>query len=450
MTQKSTPNFFEFNPLDVKYQAKVLRDMGCRYNYKLGTHEVLLSGSIGSAKSLLMAHKAIKHCMQFPRARVLLGRRAMPDLKSTIFKKTLEHLEEALIEDKDFTANHSTASITFRNGSEIITRSWADKHYSKMRSLELSAACIEELSENDDEDKAAYIEIVSRIGRLSHVPEKFIISATNPDSPSHWIYKYFMLDQSPTKHVYYSVTTDNKFLPPEYINKLKETFDPKMVQRMIYGQWIDIAGETIYYQYERPKQYKDYSYEVDKSYPVRLCFDFNIGDGKPMSCAVSQYIKDHWHFYNESVIHSADTSQILEDLLNRNLINKDIEVIVHGDAAGSSRDTRSKTTDYDIIRNFLRQSGIRHQIQVAASNPPIRNRHNIVNGYLCNSENQVRISVYKDAKTVDEGLRLTKLKTGGHYIEDDSKQYQHITTAIGYGIVYVHNNKDRINTQVRF
>lgn len=450
MTQRSTPNFFEFNPLDVKYQAKVLRDMGCRYNYKLGSHEILLSGAVGSSKSTLMAHKAVLHCVQYPNARVLLARRAMPDLKSTIFKKVLEHMNGAFIEGKDFVANHSTASIKFRNGSEMITKSWADKQYFKLRSIDLSGACIEELSENDEEDKEAYIEIVSRVGRFKHIPEAFIMSATNPDSPSHWIYKYFMLDKSETKHVYYSITSDNKFLPPQYIEKLKQTYDEKMIQRMLYGQWIDIAGETIYYQYIRDRNYIENSYKVDKTYPVRLCWDFNIGDGKPMSCAVAQYINDHWHFYNEAVIHSADTNQILEDLLNRGLISKDQEVIVHGDAAGSSRDTRSKTTDYDIIRNFLSRAGIRFQIHVPASNPPVRNRHNIVNGYLCNSEGRVRISVYKDAKTIDEGLRLTKLKQGGHYIEDDSKAYQHITTAIGYGIVYAQNNKDRINTQVRF
>jgi hypothetical protein len=47
----------------------------------------------------------------------------------------------------------------------------------------------------------------------------------------------------------------------------------------------------------------------------------------------------------------------------------------------------------------------------------------------------VSVRVHKRAKTVDEGLRLTKLKAGGHYIEDDTKHYQHVTTALGYGLI---------------
>ena len=369
----------------------------------------------------------------------------MPDLKSTIFQKILEHLEGALVEGVDYQPNYSNTSIYFRNGSEIISKSWADGHYHKMRSLELSAAAIEELSENDLDDKQAYMEILTRVGRITHVPESFVMCATNPDSPSHWIYEHWMLSQDPTRKVYYSVTSDNPFLPPQYIEKLKKTYDAKMVERMIYGKWIEIAGENVYYQYTRERNYKDESYKVDKSYPVRVSFDFNIGDGKPMSASVSQYINDTHHFYNESIIHSANTEQTLQDLEARGLLPKDQLIIIHGDASGRNRDTRSKTTDYEIIKAFLQRGGYQMKLEVPIYNPPIRARHNIMNGYLCNSEGQVRLYVYKDAKTIDEGMRLVRLKEGGNYIEDDSKAFQHVTTACGYSVMWLVNNANRAN-----
>lgn len=40
-----------------------------------------------------------------------------------------------------------------------------------------------------------------------------------------------------------------------------------------------------------------------------------------------------------------------------------------------------------------------------------------------------------------EGFRLTKLKEGADYIEDDANDYQHITTSVGYWVVYIHNSK---------
>jgi len=74
------------------------------------------------------------------------------------------------------------------------------------------------------------------------------------------------------------------------------------------------------------------------------------------------------------------------------------------------------------------------EFDLPLSNGPIRKRHNAVNAFCLNDKAKRRLFVYKDAPTADEGLRLTQLKKGGQYIEDDSKRYQHISTAIGYGL----------------
>jgi PBSX family phage terminase large subunit len=430
----STPSLSEFDPRDVPYQYDVLDDVRNNYDYSKGCHEVLLSGSVGSAKSLLMAHIIVTHCLENSGARFCLGRKAMPDLKATIFQKILEHIEGDLVEGEDYQVNHTSATIYFANGSEIISRSWSDKKYKKLRSLELSGACIEELTENNDEDKNAYDELKMRVGRLPHIKETLMISATNPDAPSHWAYKYFIVSESDTRHVYYSVTTDNKFLPPQYISQLMKDLDPKMAQRMIYGKWIEIVQEVVYYNYNRDIHYRDSEYTINPDYPVRQHFDFNIGAGKPMSSCFTQYINDHWHVFDEVVIQGADTGSAMTEAWERGLLNKSHTLIIHGDSAGNNHDTRSKVTDYEIIKNFLLSKRIGHEMRVLPANPPIRRRHNNVNAYLLNAEGRTRVTVYKNAKTMDEGLRLVKLKNGGQYLEDDSKYYQHITTAFGYGL----------------
>ena len=88
-------------------------------------------------------------------------------------------------------------------------------------------------------------------------------------------------------------------------------------------------------------------------------------------------------------------------------------------------------------------------MQVPRSNPPVRTRHNIVNAYCQNDLGQHRLTVYAKCKTLDKGLRLTALKKGGSYIEDDSKPYQHITTALGYGVVYTSKLNEKKNNQIR-
>jgi hypothetical protein len=309
-----------------------------------------------------------------------------------------------------------------------------------VRSLELSAVIIEELTEHDDNDKEAYDEIKMRVGRLPHIHEKWILAATNPDSPGHWVYRYFMEEKRPTKHVYYSITEQNPFLPKSYIEQLKNDLDPKLARRMLYGEWIEITQDVIYYAYDKARNYVDTSYTPNLDYPIWITWDFNIGEGKPLSLALFQFYDDTIHIFNEVVIHGMRTEDSCDELAARRLLEYPVTYYLTGDASGKHNDTRSKKSDYGIIEKFFSNyqtednRPLDFELKVSLGNPPIRARHNLVNAYCQNESGKIRLKVYKDAPTADKGLRLTQLKKGGKYIEDDSKEYQHISTAIGYGL----------------
>lgn len=444
----SIPTLAEFNPKDVPYQFDVLKDIRRNFHYASGqtvgdslspggVHQVLLSGSVGSAKSLLMAHIVITHCLFNPGAVAGIGRLTMPSLKDTLLDVILKHLGR----DIPYVLNRVKGSITFANGSKILSFSWADGNFSKFRSYEFSLFAIEELTENDD--KEFYTEILLRVGRLKHVEEKLLICATNPDDPAHWAYKHFITGSKtdPTIHVYYSKTRENKFLPASYITTLEKNLDEKMAQRMLEGVWLSIAGDVVYYSYTQEGNFRDFPYAIDTDFTVHLSFDFNIGVGKPMSCVFYQIDRQgNFHFFEEIVIEGARTEGILEEAGARGLFNKDTFYLIHGDATGGARTTVSKKSNYDIITEFLNayrtheNKTVKFRIAVPRSNPPIRARHNLVNSLMRNVHGNHRLFVYQGCPVTDEGFRLTKLRERGQYIEDDSKYYQHVTTAAGYGI----------------
>ena len=434
----STPSFLEFNPDHIPYQRQVITDVRQNFDYSKGTHEVLLSGSVGSAKSTLMAHIVLTHVLFNPGSRFMLGRLSMPALRSTLFNKVLEHIGPDLIEIKDYKVNQTSASIKFWNNSEIISRSWQDAKYFKVRSLELSGAAIEETAENPT--PTAYDEIKMRVGRLPHVKENIILNATNPDEPHHWLYKRFILPNSSgnkhqTRHVYYSRTEENPFLPPQYIEQLKRDLDPLMARRMLYGEWLSIAGDNVYYAYNRDLHFTSNSYIVNPAYPVWLSWDFNIGHGKPMSACAMQYINGTFHIFSEVIIDGARTADTVDEFIDRGIIKEgNQQYFVTGDASGRARDTRSSVSDYDIIAKKLAAANIKYALRVPLSNPPVRARHNKVNAKLMNSLGESRVIVW-NCPTIDEGLRMVKLKKGSNYIEDDSFRAQHVTTAIGYAIM---------------
>lgn len=439
----STPNVEQFIPLPGQLDViKAVR----KSDYSKGTWEFLLSGSVGSSKSLTMAHVGVTHCLMYPNANVLIGRLALPQLKATLCQKIRAHCQA--IPGLDVKYNQTSGDFKFPNGSKMTAVSWSDKNYEKLGSYEASCALIEELVETKEKD--FYDKIMQRVGRLPHIHENFILSATNPGSPSSVWYKHLIDSNAPRVKVFYSNTFDNPYLPKSYIEGLMERLDAKQVERMVYGKWVEINQEVIYYEYNKDHNFINQDYEIDRRYPIRLMYDFNIGQGKPLSLVLAQY-KNHndtWHIFDEVIIEGQRTADSLEEMGGRGYFEKyrNHKFIVHGDASGRNKDTRSIRSDYDIIDKHLANVApkINYSIEVPKKNPPIRDRHNSVNGYLRNAKGTRKLFVYKGCDTVDEGLRLTCLKDKGQYIEDDSKHYQHCTTAIGYGVKYV---ADRVHRQ---
>jgi len=346
--QGSTPTLTEFDPAQVPFQLRVIKDIRKNFDYSEGmVHELLLSGSVGSAKSLLGAHLIVTHCLMYSNAQALLGRRSMPSLKDTILKKVLDHLAT----DISYSFNKHRGIIEFENGSIIIPYSWADGNYEKVRSLELSCAVIEELTENDTLD--FYHEIKMRVGRLPHIKENWICSLTNPGSPSSEHFKYFISPSGPNRHVYYSLTTENKFLPKGYVRGLLQSLDPRTAERMIYGKWVDIVTEVIYHQYDRELNYRNTSYRVNDNFPVILSWDFNIGKGKPLSMCLIQYVRGVFHIFDQVVVEGMRTEDSCEELMSRGLLDYNTVYLIDGDATGKHKDTRQNNDDWEIIERYM-------------------------------------------------------------------------------------------------
>ena len=440
LIQKDLPSVLDFDTTVIPYQQRILDDI-YNHDYKnKGLLEVILSGSIGSAKSAIAAYIGIRHCMEFGGARLLLGRRALGDVKATIYSDILEMLEcEELEQGKHYHTAESRGFVRFQNGSEIISRSWADKKYKKLGSLKISAAIIEELAENEEEDQQAYDFVMMRTGRLPHVPHKWIMGLTNPDEPDHWVYKRLVSKPNECRKVYFSKLSDNPFLDKLYEKRLLDTLDPLMARRMVGGEWISVRGKTIYRQYDQAIHFKKTAYEIHPRAPITLSFDFNVAENKPMSAVASQYIGDHFHYFKEWVVDGIDTDLMMEEIGGGDILENRNRFLIHGDATGKARSSKSLKSDYDLISKYLAHykrkdgSSIDFSLEVPRSNPPIKARHINVNAYLKNAHGDRRVTVY-NCTVLDEGLRLTKLKKGADYIEDDSKPFQHITTAMGYDI----------------
>jgi PBSX family phage terminase large subunit len=434
-----TPLFQEFDPRLVPWQIEAISYYN-NFNYDSGILEMLMSGSIGSAKSICASHIIGIHAIKNKKSRQLILRRALKDLKRTLWQTILSHIADIPHAIKEY--NKSEMRITLINGSEIIGDSYDSGELEKFRSLELSGVIIEEASESN---KQLYDAVKMRIGRLNSVKENYLLCLTNPDEPSHYLYKEFIEKNDKSKKVFYSLTEQNPFLPPWYIENLKKDLDPMMAKRMLQGQWVSIQGQTPYYAYNPEKQFlKNTKYKINPNLPLDFFHDFNIGSGKPMSSGYAQVINGVFHIGKCFIVEGFNTQQIIDEMIFDGCLETVREIRVFGDRNGKNRDSRSNRTDYEIIQKTLQnyvqknQSTLKVTMHVPNENPPIRARQNIVNAHCLNEAGEVRLYVYQDAAKVDEGLRLTKIKKGSSYQEDDNNDYQHIVSGLGY---YIHEYK---------
>ena len=444
MQENEALNYLTFDPRPIPFQRRAMDDICRNYDYAIGTHEILFSGTVGSAKSVLGAHLAVDHCLSHNNACGCLVRYGLPDLRETIWQKILEQCQTPRVQKwLKRPPNSTSCKIEFKTGSKIISRTFADKVFTKPRSLELSFAIFEEAVELTDNYRQFYFEMLGRIGRIGHIKENWALLITNPDDPDHWLYDHFQLDLSegcdkrdPRKHVYYSDLEQNPFLSDAYKKSIREIYDPLMYERMGKGRWLYLStGGRVYYAFAPAKNLRKYAYKPNLDYPIWLSWDFNIAEGKPMSMVCFQLVEDEMHIFAEVVLHGIRTEDTCEELASRGLLDYDTNYCITGDAAGRARDTRNKRSDYDIIKAYLSaHRGIKFEMMQPLSNPTIRDRHTKVNAYCQNAAGRNRLFIYDGCPMSEKGMRLTSLKSGGNYIEDDSKEYQHVSAAIGYGL----------------
>ena len=125
--------------------------------------------------------------------------------------------------------------IILNNGAIITFRSGEDPD--KLRGPNISGIWLDEASlmSKDVWDIA--------IGRLREGGEAGFITATfTPKGMSHWTYDEFGKGDKPNREFFRSKTMDNPFLPKEFIEAVKSSYDDKNAQQELDGEFISMDG----------------------------------------------------------------------------------------------------------------------------------------------------------------------------------------------------------------
>ena len=198
--------------------------------------QIILSGGYGSGKTLIGLYKFLMVLKSTSGKGIVTG-----FSYNTLKKLIIQTLDELNVR---FSFNKQNSEIKSEYGAFYLYGMDTVRSKSRIRSLNLSCWYADEVTLQDQE---ACLEVMAR---LRSVDNPSWIWSTNPDSPSHWCYKY--LKKKGVVH-YSFKTTDNPHLPADYIKNLNLDENSNDYKRMVLGEWVSpdaMPFKNLYYSDE--------------------------------------------------------------------------------------------------------------------------------------------------------------------------------------------------------
>tara|TARA_Y100000361_G_scaffold42295_1_gene36346 strand:- start:346 stop:1620 length:1275 start_codon:yes stop_codon:yes gene_type:complete len=389
-----------------------------------------LVAGYGSGKTYALCLKALIEVGRNPGKIVLLAEPTFPMMRD-VLQPTLEELLRELGFQYKYTAGDTSYKITWKNGyGSIILRS--AENWRRWAGLNLAAFGIDEaaLLKTDHAWKMG----ISRLRDGYHLTG---FTTTTPEG-FNWHYDYWKKEPKQGYKLFHGKTTDNKFLPQEFIDSLLDNYDAKLVQAYLNGQYVNMQHGQAYYMFDRKKHVKPVKYDENKQ--VIFCIDFNVS---PMCACIVQVHKQEpkIRVVDEIVISHQGEYELMTEKIVRILKRKypkseyardDIfkkrkirdNYLCYPDPSGQAKSTSSRMTDHDI----LRQGGMLVKVKKRA--PLIVDRLNSVNNAFKS------MVIDPKCKTLIRDFEQVALKEHTRELDKSNQELTHMSDAIGYFIDY--------------
>lgn len=244
---------------------------------------LLLSGAVGAGKSFIGCMKIFLFNLMYPGSRALICRKEARSMANSTIKTLLE---KVIPQDMIVSYNQQKGELIHYTGIPGVTSSivfcgldkGADQSYpTKIGSTEYSWIFFDEGTEGHEGDW----NMLSTRLRFKSIPNapNFICTATNPDSPLHWMYKFFFGAIKPDREAYLTNPYENPYLPKGYLKSLEESLTGIARERLLLGKWVQAEG-VIYKSFNQSKHVvddsiflpiKDYKmlyFGADSNYPL--------------------------------------------------------------------------------------------------------------------------------------------------------------------------------------
>ncbi len=387
-----------------------------------------LVAGFGAGKSYAGTLKTIIKKLQYPTVKVAYYLPNYPLIRDIAFEKFPEMCNDLGLH---YQLNKSDKELIIKDFGTIIFRNMSEPEM--IIGYEVGYSLIDEcdVMPKHKMDKA-FKQILAR--NRAPLPDKSPNQVDLVGTPEGYRFYYnLMVANKPDNYrLIKAKTMDNPHLPEDYIETLKETYDEKLLQQYLLGEFINVNGSAVYHQFNRDVHVCD-NIDINPSIPLIITFDFNINPYNAIY--LIQVIDGKVTVIDNAIIKGKPLVDSLDYLKEKfsHLGASLFSATIYGDAAGKARSQGTAQTNYDLIKN----AGF-HKMKIKTANPRIQDRNNAFNSMLRNGAGSVNIAICSRNQELITDLEQMSYNDKGE-VDKSNQDLTHSVDSVGYYIEYEHS-----------
>ncbi len=201
------------------------------------------------------------------------------------------------------------------------------------------------------------------IARLRFVVDGVVNGVGLTTTPEGYKFAYQTFAEEPTESysmVQASTYENERYLPPDYIESLVETYPKSLIDAYLMGEFCNLTQGSVFSSYDRAANASNET--IQPGEPLFIGCDFNV----TRQCAIVYVCRgEEWHAVDE-LIDMYDTPEMVRIITERYVSH---QIYIYPDASGRARKTVNASTS-DIA--LLEQAGF--TIRAKKANPAVKDR----------------------------------------------------------------------------
>lgn len=309
------------------------------------THSKILgiTAGFGSGKTFIVARKTLQLASLNPGTDLIICEPNFPLLVQILIPELHTALREFGL-DYTYKATESTFFVRFETvneeGERVMTTNRlickSLENYDRLIGINASAVILDEFDTAKSE--LAYAAFLKLLGRLRAGNVRQLIIVSTPEG-FRAMYKIFVTEKR--GRLIKAKTTDNIFLPDDFIQTMRDIYPDNLVESYINGEFVNLKATTVFNHFDRNKNTHRYIV-TDADQDIYLGGDFNAGGCVTLSAVLTG--EDYLYVFAEML--EEDTFATKQRLENK---YRGKHLYGAFDASGGSKSTNASRSDLDIL-----------------------------------------------------------------------------------------------------